>query len=120
MIRILATTLKGILCLVGMASCLLVSRPAQAQVEIEVSPPAVYLATAVPVYFEGRATYWYRDRWYYRDGPHWRHHVHEPVYLREHRRRYWQDERHGPRWHYGPGRPHGYRHGYPHDHRYGH
>lgn len=48
-------------------------------------PPAAYVSTAEPVYYEGRPVYWYHDRWYYRDGGGWRHYRSEPVVLRQHR-----------------------------------
>jgi hypothetical protein len=48
-------------------------------------PPAGYIATATPVYYQGYATYWYGGRWYWRDGGAWRAYRSEPGYLREHR-----------------------------------
>jgi hypothetical protein len=44
-------------------------------------PPDAYIATAEPVYFDGHASYWYGNRWYYRDGGHWNHYDHEPAGL---------------------------------------
>jgi hypothetical protein len=48
-------------------------------------PPDGYIATTEPVYFEGRATYWYGDRWYYRDGARWNHYDREPPGLYQRR-----------------------------------
>jgi hypothetical protein len=48
-------------------------------------PPATYVSTAPPVYYEGRPVYWYRDHWYYREGRGWRHYPNEPVVLYQHR-----------------------------------
>lgn len=48
-------------------------------------PPPAYIATATPVYREGRPAYWYGGRWYARDGARWHAYREEPVYLREHR-----------------------------------
>lgn len=48
-------------------------------------PPADYIATMQPVYFEGHASYWYNNRWYYRDGGHWGHYDREPAGLAAHR-----------------------------------
>ena len=44
-------------------------------------PPADFLATTEPVYFEGHAAYWYHNRWFYRNGGHWGHYDHEPAGL---------------------------------------
>jgi hypothetical protein len=48
-------------------------------------PPDAYIATTEPVYFEGRATYWYGGRWYYRDGGRWSHYDREPAGLYQRR-----------------------------------
>jgi hypothetical protein len=36
-------------------------------------PPDAYIATTQPVYVDGRASYWYGNRWVYRDGGRWNH-----------------------------------------------
>ena len=51
----------------------------------EDEPPIAYIDTAEPIYYEGHASYWYGNRWYYRDGPRWRHYDREPDELRERR-----------------------------------
>jgi hypothetical protein len=66
----------------AVASCL-ASTPARAEVVVEVFPPAAYIATAAPVYFEGHAAYWWGNRWYYREGPSWRYYHAEPPFLRD-------------------------------------
>jgi hypothetical protein len=48
-------------------------------------PPDSYIVTTEPVYFEGRATYWYGGRWYYRDGRRWSHYDREPQALERRR-----------------------------------
>lgn len=48
-------------------------------------PPADYLATVEPVYYEGHAAYWYHNRWVYRDGGRWGHYNGEPAGLAAHR-----------------------------------
>jgi hypothetical protein len=48
-------------------------------------PSDSYIATTEPVYYEGRATYWYGGNWYYRDGGGWRHYDHEPPALYQRR-----------------------------------
>jgi hypothetical protein len=69
-------------------------------------PPAEYIATAEPVYYEGHSSYWYNNRWYYRDGGgRWGYYHGEPGYLHDWRGRPgW-----GGRYHYGNG---GFRGGY--------
>jgi hypothetical protein len=49
----------------GMGLC---ASPQAAAQEVVVSPDDAYIATAEPVYYNGAAHYWYRDRWYYRTG----------------------------------------------------
>ena len=48
-------------------------------------PPDAYIATTDPVYFDGRASYWYGGRWYYRDGARWNYYHAEPAELARHR-----------------------------------
>jgi hypothetical protein len=48
-------------------------------------PPDDYLATTDPVYFDGRASYWYGGRWNYREGGRWNHYGHEPRGLYQRR-----------------------------------
>jgi hypothetical protein len=87
--------LRGALCAGAVAACL-ASTPAAAQIRVEVFPPSWFIATARPVYYEGRPAYWYGNRWYYRDGRNWHSYREEPSYLREHRGR-----RHDQRQYYG-------------------
>jgi hypothetical protein len=73
------------------------SRVAEAQVVVEY-PPAAYLATVEPFYYENHATYWYRNHWRYRDGRGWHMYDTEPPFLAS--RRF----RSAPgRWYYGGG-----------------
>jgi hypothetical protein len=93
MTRTLTTALKSVFCAAAIAACL-ASPNAQAQVEI-IFPPAAYIATAAPVYFEGRPAYWWGGRWYYREGRDWRYYHEEPVFLRERREHErWEPARH--------------------------
>jgi hypothetical protein len=48
-------------------------------------PPDAFIATAEPVYFDGHASYWYGNRWYYRDGGRWTHYDREPAGLNQRR-----------------------------------
>jgi hypothetical protein len=50
-------------------------------------PPAAYVATTAPVYYDGYPTYWYGGRWYRRDHRGWQAYRQEPQHLREHRAR---------------------------------
>lgn len=45
------------------------------------SPPAAYIATTQPEYFDGRPVYWWHHYWYYRDGPRWNFYNDEPLTL---------------------------------------
>ena len=68
------------------------SLPALAQIEVEVFPPPAYIATATPVYVEGRPAYWWRHHWYYREGRRWAYYREEPAGLRG-RQRDWERHR---------------------------
>ena len=60
--------------------------------QVVFEPPAAYIATSEPVYFEGRPHYWYNNQWYYRDHGRWSYYRSEPRFLYE-RRMSWG---HGP------------------------
>jgi hypothetical protein len=64
------------------AFALATPRVASAQVvEVVVEPPAAFIATAAPEYFEGRPVYWYNNYWYYRDHGRWTYYRSEPGFL---------------------------------------
>ena len=65
---------------------------AAAQVQVVFEPPAAFVATSEPVYFEGRPHYWYNNQWYYRDHGRWSYYRTEPPFLYQ-RRMAWG---HGP------------------------
>ena len=48
-------------------------------------PPDAFIATAEPVYFVGRASYWHGSGCYYRDGSRWSYYRTEPAVLHPHR-----------------------------------
>jgi hypothetical protein len=48
-------------------------------------PPAAFIATAEPVYYEGHASYWYGNHWVYRDGNRWGSYRREPPALAQRR-----------------------------------
>jgi len=67
----------------ALAAIFFVGTPAEAQYR---PPPVEVIATLVPVYHEGHATYWYNGYWHYRDGRGaWTYYHVEPAFLREHR-----------------------------------
>jgi hypothetical protein len=68
------------------------STEARAQIVITIAPPAAYIATSEPEYFEGRPVYWYNNNWYYRYHGRWSYYRREPVYLRD-RRAHWAPAR---------------------------
>jgi hypothetical protein len=105
MTRTIVKLSKGIL-LAGTVAACLVSAPVQAQVEIQISPPAWFIATNRPTYYQGRPAYWYGNRWHYREGRAWRTYREEPAYLRDQRGR-----NRNSRYDYGRGRDGGYRRG---------
>jgi hypothetical protein len=79
-----------------MAAVCLTPGTAQAQVIYVGGVPDAYVATTEPVYYGGRAHYWYNGHWAYRDGGAWRYYQSEPGYFRDYRARYPQGH-----WHYG-------------------
>jgi hypothetical protein len=98
--RTLVSTL-GVLCVAAITSCVAVPVGG----EMDVYPPDAYIATATPMYFEGRAAYWYGGRWCYRDGGGWHAWREEPGHLREARVR-----AEPARQYYGRAHAGGYRH----------
>jgi hypothetical protein len=52
-----------------------------AEAQVVYYPPASYVASYRPVYYNGYAHYWYGNRWWYRDHGVWRGYVTEPAYL---------------------------------------
>jgi len=86
MTRTLVKLLKGALAAGAVAACL-ASAPAQAQVQVTISPPAWFIATNRPVYYEGHAAYWYGNQWHYRQGRSWQTYREEPRFLRDQRER---------------------------------
>jgi hypothetical protein len=82
----------AMLCKAAFACFLLVTAAAATGCgeEVEVAGPGVYpsdayIATAAPVYYEGRPAYYYGNRWYYRDGGRWGYYRNEPAYLQSRR-----------------------------------
>jgi hypothetical protein len=104
--RIVATVSKALASVAVLGAFAVVSLPdaASAQ-EVVVAPPAEYIATAEPVYYEGHPAYYYNNHWYYRNGAAWASYHDEPAYLRDWRGRPgW-----GARYHYGAGARAGFR-----------
>lgn len=87
------TSMSKVLTLVTALSLALgSSTEARAQVVVTIAPPAAYIATSQPEYFEGRPVYYYNNNWYYRDHGRWSYYRREPVYLRD-RRAHWAPAR---------------------------
>jgi hypothetical protein len=83
--------------------CLSGAPKASAQ-EVVVYPDNAYIATAEPVYYNGSAHYWYRDRWYYRNGRNWAwYRGGEPGYLHDYRYRVWPGGVYHAGYHYNAG-----------------
>ena len=85
----------ALLLAIPLALALGTAHEARAQVvEVVVEPPAAFIATAAPEYYEGRPVYWYNNYWYYRDHGRWSYYRAEPRWLHERRGR-WVDRREG-------------------------
>jgi hypothetical protein len=84
--RVIATLSKGLVIVSAagaLAAVSLIGAPANAQ---WVPPPAEYIATTEPVYYEGHAAYWYGNHWNWRDAHGaWNHYDREPPALAERR-----------------------------------
>ena len=80
-----AVTLSATIVVAAGSGCGLRVGVAYAPSEYGDYPPDAYIATAEPVYFEGRASYWYGNSWFYRDGDHWSRYNREPQALRQRR-----------------------------------
>jgi hypothetical protein len=65
-----------------------------ADAQVIVYPPAAYVASYAPIYYNGYAHYFYNNHWYYRDHGAWRGYDHEPAFLWG-RRGEWAGHRHG-------------------------
>jgi len=83
---------KALTLVLPVAIALGIPSEARAQIVVTIAPPAAYIATTQPEYFEGRPVYWYNNNWYYRDRGRWSYYRREPVYLHE-RRAHWAPER---------------------------
>jgi hypothetical protein len=67
----------------ALAAVSLIVTPAAAQWD---PPPAEYIATTEPVYYEGHAAYWYNNHWFWRDEHGgWGHYDNEPAFLADRR-----------------------------------
>ena len=93
MTRSIVTMLRGAVC-AGVITAGLAAAPALAQLEVRVSPPAWFIATNQPEYYEGHASYWYGNRWHYREGRTWHTYREEPSVLRERRTRGGRGQQH--------------------------
>lgn len=94
----------------GVVTCIgLSASPEASAQQVVVYPDDAYVAVAQPVYYNGVANYWYRDRWYYRNGANWGWYGGgEPGYLRGYRYHNWPGGVYHPGYHYGAGYGGGY------------
>ena len=88
---------KGVVIASALCGVCLVGVPAAGQ---WAPPPPEFIASTEPVYYEGRAAYWYHDHWYWRDAHGaWSHYDVEPAFLADRRahfppaRRFWEHHR---------------------------
>ena len=58
---------------------------AKAHAQTVIVAPDACVATMAPVYYDGYASYWCGDTWYYRNGPDWGRYDREPGFLHEYR-----------------------------------
>ncbi len=100
MTRNLQSLLKSALFAAAMSLTLLAT-PARAQVVI-VTPPDECIATFSPVYYNGYASYWCGNSWYYRGRGGWGVYANEPGFLFSYRGNHGWGGRY-----YGRGRPYG-------------
>jgi hypothetical protein len=82
---------QALLLSLPLGAAVAIGAPTVAQAQ-EAAPPAEFVASFTPEYFEGRPVYYYRNMWYYRDGNRWSYYRSEPAYLRD-RRSHWEHER---------------------------
>jgi hypothetical protein len=77
---------RSLLLAMPLAAAITLGSPGAAEAQYAPPPPpAAYIATAQPEYFEGRAVYFYNNQWYYREGRAWNYYRTEPAYLRDRR-----------------------------------
>lgn len=70
--------------LMGLLTMTTGPRTASAQVVVDVPLPA-FMATVQPVYYENHASYWWHNRWVWRDGGGWHDYGYEPPFLAQRR-----------------------------------
>ncbi|HEY3818202.1 MAG TPA: hypothetical protein VGL81_13575 [Polyangiaceae bacterium] len=77
---------KGLLILTALGALAAVSLVGSSAAAQWAPPPAEYIATTEPVYYEGHAAYWYSGHWFWHDEHGvWNHYDHEPAVLADHR-----------------------------------
>ncbi len=84
-LRRTACALAFVMAAVATAGCGVQMEATSPGIAVDSYPPEGYIATTEPVYYEGRATYWYGGSWYYRDGNRWSHYESEPPALQQRR-----------------------------------
>jgi hypothetical protein len=104
MLKAIAAVAVLIACaVVGLGGCSFHTEPAYGYAEVTAAPVDVDVYSYPHTYYLGRPVYWYRDRWYYRDGGRWYYYRDEPPPLYEYRRRgYVQQAPPAPRYYAPP------------------
>jgi hypothetical protein len=76
-------------CVASLSGCYAYAEPEPeyAVAEVNAAPVEVDVNTYPHTVYAGRPVYYYRDRWYYRDGQRWYYYRSEPTHLREYRQR---------------------------------
>ena len=76
-----STAFKALLVTLPLAGSTAVLEPGEASAQDSRSPPAAFIATTLPEYFDGRPVYWWDGFWFYRDGRRWNFYRDEPQPL---------------------------------------
>ncbi|MFS8067898.1 MAG: hypothetical protein ACMG6S_16165 [Byssovorax sp.] len=80
------TSMIGVACAaLGLGGCYAYAETPVAYAEAYEAPVEVEIRTYPQTQYEGRPVYFYRDRWYYRDGGRWQYYRQEPATLHRHR-----------------------------------
>ncbi len=84
-LRPLPIVLASAFCLSALGATGCVVRERAEPVEYAEADPGVDVTVYPHDYYEGRPVYWVHNRWYYRDGGHWRYYREEPRELYQRR-----------------------------------
>ena len=77
-----SSVLRALLVTLPLAGSAAVLESGEASAQDSRSPPAAFIATTSPAYFDGRPVYWWDGFWFYRDDHRWNFYRDEPLPLR--------------------------------------